>query len=146
MLGDLSKREIIDFIEKQSIGRLGCHAENETYIVPINYISRENIIYAHSGPGKKIDMMRKNPNVCFQIDDIKDTFRWKSVIVWGTYEELHGLERQQVMQGLLQKIMSVTDEHAKQPSHAIDPSHYDNLIVYKISIIEGTGKFESHQG
>ncbi len=145
MLGDLTKREIIDFIEKQSIGRLGCHADGETYIVPINYVSRENAIYAHSGKGKKIDMMRKNPNVCFQIDEIKDTFRWKSVIVWGTYEELTGVERQQAMQGIMQRIMSFTDANAKEPSHAIDPAHHHDIVVYKININEGTGKFESHE-
>lgn len=144
MLGDLSKREIIDFIAQQSIGRLGIHADGETYVVPINYLTRDNVIYAHSGPGKKIDMMRKNPDVCFQIDDIKDTFRWKSVVVWGKFEELEGIERQQVMQGLIQKIMAVTDENAKEPSHGIDPKHYDSLIVYRITMEKATGKFEYH--
>lgn len=144
MVGNLSKRELIDFIEQQSIGRLGIHANGETYVVPINYIYRDNVLYAHSGPGKKIEMMRMNPNVCFQIDQILDTFRWKSAIIWGTFEELNGTERQQAMQGLMQKIMSFSDEKAKEPSHAIDPKHYDDLIVYKIIISEGTGKYETH--
>jgi nitroimidazol reductase NimA-like FMN-containing flavoprotein (pyridoxamine 5'-phosphate oxidase superfamily) len=120
MLGELNKREIIDFLESQFIGRLGCHLDGETYIVPINYVYQNNAIYAHSGDGKKITMLRANPRVCFQVDKIDNMFNWKSAILWGTFEELKGQERQQVMQGLILRIMPKTDEVGREPSHAID--------------------------
>lgn len=144
MLGELNKREIIDFLESQFIGRIGCHLDGETYIVPINYVYQNNAIYAHSGDGKKIKMLRANPKVCFQVDEIDNMFNWKSAIVWGTFEELKGQERQQVMQGLILRIMPSTDEQGREPSHAIDPVLQDNLIVYKINVQEATGRFESH--
>jgi len=82
MLGELNKREIIDLLERQFIGRLGCHLNGETYVVPVNYVYQNNAIYAHSGEGKKIEMLRANPEVCFQLDEIDNMFKWKSVILW----------------------------------------------------------------
>ena len=144
MLGELSKRQMLDFLEQQVIGRLGCHADGETYIVPINYVYRDNAIYAHSGIGKKINMMRANPKVCFQVDEIIDTFRWKSVILWGNYTELTGEKRQQAMQGIIHKIMSLTDRPSEEPSHGINQADHANIIVYKIELTAVSGKYESH--
>jgi len=144
MLGDLGKKQIMDLLHRQVIGRLGCHANGETYIVPINYVYRNDSIYAHSGFGKKIEMMRKNPKVCFQVDEIVDTFRWQSAILWGTFEELSGEERQQAMQGIIHRIMPLTDRPSEDASHGIDVNLHNDLIVYRIRIAEGTGRFESH--
>ncbi|WP_113651979.1 pyridoxamine 5'-phosphate oxidase family protein [Pedobacter namyangjuensis] len=144
MLGELNKRAIIDLLENNFIGRVGCHADGETYIAPINYIYRDGAIYAHSGPGKKIDMMRKTPKVCFQVDEIDDTFRWQSILVQGNYEELSGAERQQVLQELIKSISSRRDKPSQGPSHAIDPAHQQELIVYRIKIQEASGRYETH--
>ena len=144
MLGDLNKGQIIDFLEQHVIGRLGCYAEGETYVVPINYVYRDNAIYGHSGNGKKINMMRINPKVCFQVDEILDTFRWKSVILQGNFSELAGEERQQVMQSIIHKIMPLTDRPSEEPSHGINPSEHDDIIVYKIELTAVSGRYESH--
>jgi uncharacterized protein len=144
MLGELNKREIIEFLERKFIGRIGCHLNGETYIVPVNYVYQNNAVYTHSGEGKKIKMLRANPRVCFQVDEIDHMFKWKSVILWGTFEELTGQERQQAMQGLIQRIMPTTNNPAREPSHAISPEFQDSLIVYRINIQEATGRFESH--
>jgi len=144
MLGDLNKGQMIALLESQVIGRLACHSEGETYVVPINYVYRNNAIYAHSGPGKKINMLRSNGEVCFQVDQIKDTFSWKSVVLWGTFEELVGEERQQAMQGIIHRIMPLTYRPSQEVSHGIDSEAHQQIIVYKINIKEGTGRFEEH--
>ncbi|MCZ4224957.1 pyridoxamine 5'-phosphate oxidase family protein [Pedobacter rhodius] len=144
MLGDLNKGQLIDFLEQQVIGRLGCHADGETYIVPVNYVYRDNAIYGHSGNGKKINMMRANPKVCFQVDEIFDTFRWKSAILQGNFSELAGEERQQVMQSIIHKIMPLTNRPSEEPSHGISQAEHTNIIVYKIELTAASGKYESH--
>ncbi|MEE1946355.1 pyridoxamine 5'-phosphate oxidase family protein [Pedobacter sp. KR3-3] len=144
MLGELSKKEILDLLQNQLYGYLGCHANGETYVVPVNFIYSENALYAHSGPGKKIDMMRQNPKVCFQVGDIKNSFHWKSVVIDGQFEELHDQERQQVMQGIIQKMMPLKENTPRETSHGIDPAKHDQLIVYKIAIDTVSGRFESH--
>ena len=145
MLGDLNKKELIDLLESQVFGRLGCSNDGETYVVPINYVYRDNAIYAHSGNGKKIEMMRANPKVCFQVDEIVDTFTWKSAILFGDFIELKGQERQQVMQGIIQRIMPLTDKPTEQTSHAIQPELHTNIVVFKIEIAKATGRFEAHE-
>lgn len=144
MLGDLNKREIIDLLESQVIGRIGCHSDGETYIVPVNYLYKNNAIYAHSGNGKKIEMMRANPKVCFQVDQIKDTFRWKSVILWGDFVELTGEERQQAMQGIIHRVMPLTNRPSEETSHGIKIEEHANLVVYRIDLSKATGKYETH--
>lgn len=145
MLGELDKGEIIDLLERQIIGRLGCHVDGETYVVPINYVYLDNAVYAHSGMGKKIEMMRKNPEVCFQVDEVEDTFRWKSVVLWGTYEELEDEERQQALMSIIHRIMPLRDKPSLPASHGVDDELRDNIVVYRINITEGTGRFESHE-
>lgn len=48
---------------------LGMCADGIPYVLPMNFGYQENRIYLHTGrEGKKIDILQKNPNVCFQID------------------------------------------------------------------------------
>ena len=144
MLGELNNRQLIDLLERQVMGRLGCHADGETYIVPINYVYRDNAIYAHSGNGKKIEMMRANPKVCFQVDQVIDTFKWESAILWGDFIELIGEQRQQAMQGIIHRIMPLTNRPSEEPSHGIPEDQHQNIIVFKINLTAASGKFESH--
>lgn len=144
MLGDLTKREMIDFLNRRVYGRLACSNEAETYVIPVNYIFSKDAIYAHSGHGKKITMMRKNPNVCFLVDDIADTFTWRSVVIRGKYNELEGEERQQAMQGIIHKIMPLTYKPSQEPSHGIAEEDRSSIVVYRIDIIDITGRFEVH--
>ena len=148
MLGTLEQQEIEALLSQQVTGRLGCHERGTTYIVPINYVYKDGVIYAHSGPGKKISMMRKNPNVCFEVDEIKNIFSWKSVIAWGKFKEIKNVEEQErTMQLLIHRIMPLVAHPTGHPSHGITASEYDlgvkiDLIVYKIVIEKTTGRFE----
>ncbi|MEJ2904226.1 pyridoxamine 5'-phosphate oxidase family protein [Pedobacter panaciterrae] len=144
MLGDLNKKELIDLLESQVIGRIGCHSDGETYVVPVNYVYKNNAVYAHSGNGKKIKMMRANPKVCFQVDQIKDTFRWKSAILWGDFVELTGEERQQAMQGIIHRIMPLTSRPSQETSHGIQTEEHTSLVVFRIDLTKATGKYETH--
>ncbi|WP_114937759.1 pyridoxamine 5'-phosphate oxidase family protein [Mucilaginibacter endophyticus] len=148
MLGKLEQPEIEALLSRQITGRLGCHANGITYIVPVNYVYKNGVIYAHSGPGKKIEMMRQNPKVCFEVDEIKNIFSWKSVIAWGKFEEITEIgEQEQAMQALIHRIMPLVEQPSGHPSHGITESEYDlgdkiDLIVYKIVIDNTTGRFE----
>lgn len=88
MVGNLTENQIDELLLKQVIGRIGCFVNNKTYVVPISYAYEDNCIYAHTNEGLKIDAMRKNAEVCFEIDDYADMANWQSVIAWGVYEEI----------------------------------------------------------
>jgi nitroimidazol reductase NimA-like FMN-containing flavoprotein (pyridoxamine 5'-phosphate oxidase superfamily) len=147
MLGLLNEKEIDYLLTQQVTGRLGCVTDDKAYIVPINYFYKNSTIYAHSAAGKKIDMMRRNPNVCFQVDEISSIFRWQSAILWGTFEEITDPElKHQAMQGITHRLMPFVTTASGHPAHGITSREADlvklEMIVYKIMVTEKTGKFE----
>src|SRR5262245_40563100 len=92
MLGNLKHQEIENVIGHQLIGRLGCYADGKVYVVPISYAYDGEFIYAFSREGMKVEMMRKNPEICLQIDNMGYMDNWQSVIIWGKFEELSDQE------------------------------------------------------
>ena len=67
------EKQIMDILDKGKVLRLGLAVDNEPYVVPMNYgyIKEDGklVIYLHSGVrGKKLDMIRMNPKVFFEID------------------------------------------------------------------------------
>jgi nitroimidazol reductase NimA-like FMN-containing flavoprotein (pyridoxamine 5'-phosphate oxidase superfamily) len=150
MLGALTDLQIESLLKQQVTGRIACHADGTTYIVPINYVYSAPYIYSHSANGKKIEMMRKNPGVCFEVDDIQSIFSWKSVVAWGYFEEITDIdEKARLMQGLIHRIMPLASHPADHPSHGITENDSDigdkiELIVYKINLHKKTGRFESN--
>ena len=100
------------------------------------------------GPGKKIDMMRKNPKVCFEVEEIENIFQWRCAIAWGTFEEITDEdEKQQARQLLTHRFMPLVSNPQHHASHGIAANEFDidtriNPIVYKIRIKKVTGRFE----
>lgn len=148
MLRELNDTQIEALLKDQLIGRIGCHSGGITYIVPVNYVYDGVYIYCHSAKGMKIDMMTKNPSVCFEVDNIKDMTNWESVIAWGLFEEITEMaEKQRVLQALTDRITpyiiddSVTREHGFVDNES-DVGTTVELIMYKIKINKKTGRFE----
>ena len=87
----LTKEEIDEFLRKGFWGVLALSNDDQPYGVPIIYAyDDDGTFYIANGPGKKIQMMEKNPNVTLTVVDLQDYGRaWKSVIVYGKVEVLH---------------------------------------------------------
>ncbi|MGZ3871905.1 MAG: pyridoxamine 5'-phosphate oxidase family protein [Mucilaginibacter sp.] len=148
MLGELNENEIEAVLKSQVIGRIGCHANGVTYIVPVNYVYEGTHILAHSGNGMKIEMLRDNPEVCFEVDHIASILNWECVIAWGAFEEITGFrEKQQAMEKLVNRISPLLTAESAHPSHGITASESDigdsvELVLYKIIFSKKTGRFE----
>src|SRR4051794_25095067 len=89
---ELTREAIDELLREEIVGRIGCHAEGETYVVPVIYAYDGEAFYAYSIEGKKIRMMRENPSVGFEVDRYEGPGRWRSVIAQGEYEELEGAD------------------------------------------------------
>jgi hypothetical protein len=150
MLGDLTPEQIEDILLNHSAGRIGCTDGLKPYVVPVSYAYNGSYLVAHSKPGMKIDIMRKNPIVCFQVDEIDDLTNWRSVIVWGNYEEVTDpRERYYAMKFLVSHLLQ---HHASEVAGVAEmrrmldrPEHelpVQRPIVYRIRIKEKTGRFE----
>lgn len=140
MLGELTEQEVEDVLRTEIIGRIGCHAYGRTYIVPITYRYDGRFIYAHSAEGMKLHMMRENPHVCFEVDSMDDLANWRSVIAWGTFEELHGLHAERAMEMLVAHIEPRVNG---PPGASVHPTHATHpVVLYRIELEEKTGRFE----
>ena len=148
MLRELNDIQIEDLLKDQLIGRIGCHSADTMYIVPVNYVYDGTNIYCHSAKGMKIDMMRENPQVCFEVDDIKDLTNWQSVIAWGKFEEIPDMnKKQQVLKTLDNRIGSRIIDDSVTPEHGFVDQESEvgttvELIIYKIIVSKKTGRFE----
>lgn len=153
MVSELNARQIEQILQKEVVGRLGCHANELTYVVPIAYVYRDGCLYGHSGLGTKIDIMRTNPNVCFEVDHMEDLANWQSVIAWGTYEELEGEEADSAMELLVGRLAPlVSGQRGKLPhpwnGHGGSTEHILHKasrhgVVFRIRITEKTGRYET---
>lgn len=147
MLGILQSTQIDEVLQKELIGRIGCHDDGETYIVPISYVYDGQAIYCHTQEGKKTAMMRKNPEICFQVDQLRDMANWSSVLVQGTYEEITDRQqRNHAMGSLLNRylpmVSSMTMHLGKYwPFRPTDTQDIQG-VVFRINIKNKSGRFE----
>lgn len=147
MQGELNISEIEDLLLSNYIGRIGCNSKGKTYVVPISYAYHEKAIYAHTFDGLKVEMMRENPEVCFQIDKMHDIADWESVIAWGKYEEINDKDKRIEALKILseRELPHNASETVKLSAEwPFAPRSFENIegIVFKITINEKTGRFE----
>ena len=58
--------------------------ENKPYIVPLSFGYKDNTLYFHGAlTGKKIDLIKKNPNVCFEFDHLIETMPSEKACSWS---------------------------------------------------------------
>ncbi|MBX3258282.1 MAG: pyridoxamine 5'-phosphate oxidase family protein [Labilithrix sp.] len=148
MHGELTHEQIENVLRSELTGRIGCHAEGRTYVVPISYAYDGEHVYGHSSDGLKVRTMRFNPAVCFEVEQIDDLANWRTVLAWGRYEELSGAEEDRAMRILRERfapyVTSETAEPSRGPRTADDAFDEESrrAIYYRIRLDEKTGRFE----
>ena len=93
--------ELEDVLRRGTICRLGLCSDSVPYVVPMNYGYSDGSIYLHCATsGRKIEMVRRNDRVCFEVEVDTELvrnnsacgwgMRFTSIIGYGRLEELHG--------------------------------------------------------
>lgn len=149
MLGDLNKKEIQDVLEHGIIGRIGCRDADKIYVVPVSYMAGEGCVYCHSMEGMKINMMRRSPKVCFEVEEMKNYTNWRTVIAWGNYEEIKDAKEITELRDYFsdQMLIMKASKTAMPPHSAQERSRdvkpdFTKSIFYKIVFTELSGRFE----
>jgi nitroimidazol reductase NimA-like FMN-containing flavoprotein (pyridoxamine 5'-phosphate oxidase superfamily) len=65
-----SKHKMVDFLNSQPVGRIASiDRDGYPQVIPMNFVYNAGVIYMHSHPfGEKLDNIRRNPNVGFEVD------------------------------------------------------------------------------
>lgn len=141
----MTRNEIEALLAKALVGRLGTCNRDEPYVVPICFLHVEDRIYFHSRiQGKKLENMKTNPRVCFQVDDhslvrsprpCDFSMRYRSVIIFGRVRFLKDTkEKLRALKAMLEKY-DISDS-----AEAIDEAMVDRVAVGEITVEEITGK------
>lgn len=144
------EKEIIeDEILNEIIGcakvcRLGLSDEGVPYIVPLCFGYKEKTLYFHSAiEGNKIEIIKKNPSVCFEFDRNIELVRSDNPCNWGMkYQSIigHGMaifiDTLQEKKEALQIIMNQYAEG----NFSLQDSAISRTTVFKVIIEKMTGK------
>ncbi len=131
-------------IHEATVCRLGCAGNGRPYIVPLSFGYKEGVIYLHSAhEGKKIAILKENPDCCIEFDECSEVVRAENPCKWGMRY------RSVICSG---KAYFVTDPREKRTGLNCIMNHYGsyphnfsekelgNVCVIRIDIDEMTGK------
>lgn len=141
----LDSKAIIEVLQRGYIGHLGCSINDEIYVVPISYVFDEGYIYSHSRQGKKIEIMREHPNICIQVEEIKNYFDWRSIICWGRFEELDGDEADRAMRLMIEKIIEKEGDQHVSALEVDLKAVLESSIMYRMKIEKSSGRYEAFE-
>lgn len=136
MIGLLSPDEIEEMLRRHQVGRIACSANDRPYVVPINYAYDGECIYGYSALGRKITIMREQPLVCFEIDEIAGPSNWRSVIAEGLYEEVRD-------EATLVKVLPCLTGPGGTPTpRTLGDSQVERVVVFRLRLTDKSGRME----
>ena len=143
-------KEIIDIaaieaiLKETAVCRLGLCDEGQPYVVPVCFGYKDNVLYFHSaGEGRKLEILRKNNNVCFEVDIDQKIVKARQGCDWGmNYKSVIGFGRAVFIEDVESKRRALdiimahySDKEFQYPDHTISKT-----IIVKVEIESMTGK------
>ncbi len=132
----LPDADVEELLRTATVGRIACcgHGvvgDGRPYLVPLAYGYDGEAIYAHSGPGRKLDFMRAEPRVTFEVDAAAASDDWRSVIAEGVFEEIADVQRRREALTIM------------YPPPAIAPDLGSGTVVFRIRLTARSGRYET---
>lgn len=130
------------------VGRLGTCLNNIPYITPLNFTYDKAVdkIFLHcANEGRKLDNIKVNQNVCFEVEEVKHTIvkqptcassvAYRSVIIFGTIKILTDISAKN------EALQKLADKYAPQnPKVPFTDAMLNKTNVLEIEIKEMTAK------
>lgn len=125
--------------------RVGLIDGDRPYIIPMNYGYANNAIYIHSAnEGKKVDLIKKNNNVCVEVTDSVEIITSEKACAFGTrYRCVICKGKLNPIVDLKEKVEAlniIMKQHTGSAEWNIPEKATESLLVMKIEISEITGK------
>ncbi len=136
--------EINDILKTAKTLRLAMADDGVPYIVPLNYGYYDNALYIHCAKeGRKLDILRKNPKVCFEIEAENEVVTGSRACDWTTrYRSLIGYGTMEILESEKDKIagLDILMKHFGSFNNTYHPKHVENIVILKMTIESVTGK------
>ena len=147
---EIKDKNIIDeILSKSEVCRIAMIDDGKPYILPFNYGYKDHYIYIHSTPeGKKIDILKKNSYVCFEIEYKADLVKYGEPCKWATrYCSVVGYGEVEIITDFQQKMDGldiIMAHHGYQDKKNYDKKQVESIVILKLHITEVTGKQSSN--
>ncbi len=136
VIRELPAEGIDELLRTAIVGRIACcgHGvvgDGRPYLVPLSYGYDGDAVYAHSGPGRKLDFMRAEPRVTFEVDQAEAPDRWRSVIAEGTFEEIDDPDQRRAALRVI------------YPQPTAIPELGSQTVVFRLRLTARSGRYET---
>ncbi len=139
------QKELNEILLKNHICRIALSDNNTPYIIPVNYGYDEKYIFIHSAvEGHKLDIIRKNNKVCFEITDSIDIVAAESACDFGTkFRSVIGFGKIKIVSDSDRKInalRTIMHQHTKKNLWNFNEISVSKIVILEIKIESLTGK------
>jgi uncharacterized protein len=135
---------IEDILRRALVCRLALCDEGRPYIVPLCFGYKDNALYFHSAnAGKKLDILRKNNNVCFEVDIDNEPVKIGQACNWGMkYKSVIGFGKAVFIETaeLKREALDVIMGHYSNGDFKYSEEAIKNIEVIKVEIESMIGK------
>lgn len=152
MIQNLETAKCKEALGANYIGRLAYVFDNKPHIVPTTYYydDKEKAILCFAANGHRLQAMRKEEQVSFQVDEIESMEDWRSIQVHGTFQELHGLEAGKYLKRFAEGVQDTIDlkreERPKFIQHFSTTLQQSEMpVVYRILVTDIIGKIKKEK-
>lgn len=144
----VSDAAIEDVVRKSIVCRIALSDEDRPYVVPLCFGYRDNTLYFHSSPkGRKIEILSKNKNVCFEFDVDHEVVQDKEACKWSMkYRSVIGFGKASFVENMEEKkrALNAIMEHYSGMPFDYPESAIQNTMIIKVEIESMTGKQSGH--
>ena len=139
------RQEIEAIIQRAEVCRVGFSENNTPYIVPMNFGYKDNCLYFHcAAEGRKLDIIRRNNTVCFEIDiDYELVKSPDKICSWGAkYRSVMGSGKAFIIGDTKEKsdALNIITRHYGAGTHDFSGEETEKINIIKVLIENMTGK------
>jgi hypothetical protein len=84
----LDRAACLALLARNRVGRVAFTDGPLVDVHPVHYVMRDDWIYGRTSPGTKLDAIRHNWRVAFEVDEVEQLWEWRSVVVHGGFYRL----------------------------------------------------------
>jgi hypothetical protein len=141
---EIKEIALIEEIIKQSrVCRLAMVDQDKPYVIPMSF-GYDGSLYFHSAQaGRKIEVLKKNPQVCFEFDEVIKLVKNKDACEWGMgFKSVIGEGNASFVEDITQKAhgLGVIMAQYSNRSFEFPKESMDETAVIKVVITRITGK------
>jgi hypothetical protein len=138
------QEEMEGIIGRAQVCRLALVDEGRPYVVPLSFGYRDGVLYFHSArQGRKVDILRRGGEVCFELDTPLGLMRDPEPCEWGmAFESVIGWGFPRFVDDPAEKVQALECIMVQYGGggHPFDPVMVARTAVFAVDVVTMTAK------